>query len=130
MRRIGPLTSAEEGIIAGTMIAIAITASGAASDWFGGTSPLASRLHADVMQNVAGMDHDKVNNLLQTLSKKIEDLAAKSGDTKIMLNQQLFPAVYNLETLKPKQEYLEAVKRSVDIMKECGVPISDSLKLD
>ena len=125
-----PISGHEEGIIAGTMIAIAITASGAASDWFGGTSPLASRLHADVMKNVAGMDRDKVNNLLQTLSKKIGDMAAKLVDSKITLNQQLFSAVYDIETLKPKQEYVDAVKRSVDIMKECGVPISDSLILD
>ena len=124
------VASHEEGIIAGTMIAIAVTASGGALDWYGGSSPLVSRVHADVMKNVAGMEADKVNDMLQALSKKIEDIAAQTGESKLTFNEQLCGAVYNLETLKPKPEHLAAVKSSVEMMKACGVPVSDDLLLD
>lgn len=125
-----PVSSYEEGIIGGVMMAIIITASGAAINWFGGSTPITNRIHADVMRGIAGEDTNTVKNTLQKLSEKIDGMVKSGSGSKLSFNDQLFPAVYNIETLKPLPQYLDAVKRSVVIMKECGVPISDNLALD
>lgn len=124
------LRSYEEGIIGGVMAAMVITASGAAFNWYGGTTPLTCRIHAEVMRNIAGMDSAKVNEMLQKLSKKIDEIVKKGSEKMLTFGDILLPAVYDLTTLKPKSEYLDAIKSSVESLKECGVPISDSLNLD
>ena len=38
---------------------------------------------------------------------------------------QLFGNIYDLQTVKPKPEYVAAVQRSIDALRECGVPVSE-----
>jgi len=43
---------------------------------------------------------------------------------------QLFFSIYDLQTLEPKPEYKAAAENAVRLMREAGVPLSDSLSLD
>jgi len=120
----------EEAIITGVMVAMMLTTSGGAIDWFTGTSPLTARLHHDVMTNVATMRRDEMNELLnRVLEKKAEIVAAHEGE-QLPFPLQLFGNIYDLQTVRPKPEYVAAVQRSIDALRECGVPVSEGLSLD
>lgn len=123
------ISSQEEGIIGGVMLAITTTACGAALNECGGTTLQTYRIHADVMKGIAGMDKESVNKMLQKLSAKVDEMIAAADGHKLSYYEQTVPSVYNLETLEPKPEYLNACKRAIEILEECGVPISDKLVL-
>lgn len=123
------VTSFEEAIVAGMGIVLATTASGAALNWFSGSSPLTARLHADVMKNIAGMSQEEVSPMINNILNKVAEMS-EGKEANLPFGKQLFPATYDIETLKPHQDYLDAVKRAAEILKECGVPVSDTLVLD
>lgn len=124
------VTCYEEAIIAGVAIAITTTASGATIDWFAGSSPLTARIQAEVNKNIAGLPADKINVMINNILKKIDEIVVEKGEALLPFTKQTFPAIYNNETLKPNQDYLEAVVRAVDMLKDCRVPITDALVLD
>lgn len=123
-------TCHEEAILGSIAIALTGIASGMAIQWFSGTTPLTARLHDEVSNNVSGIEPEKVNRMLDNILVKITELQTKYAGNVLPLNKRIFPAVYDIETLKPHPDYLEAVKNSVEMLKECGVPITDALVLD
>ena len=58
-----------------------------------------------------------------------EIVAAHEGE-QLPFPLQLFGNIYDLQTVKPKPEYVAAVQRSIDALRECGVPVSEELSLD
>lgn len=121
----------EEAIVAGVAIAVVCTASGMGIDWFAGSSPLTARIHAEVNKNIAGMEPEQINVILNNLLAKVDEIAAAKGpDAVVPFPAQLFPAIYNMETLEPQPYYLAAAKNAVEMLKECGVPVTDALVLD
>lgn len=123
-------TCHEEAILGGFAIALVGIASGMAIHWFSGSSPLTARMHDEVARNVAGMEPEKVNRMLDKILEKITQLQETHAGNVLPLNKRIFPAIYDIETLKPHDDYLEAVKNSVQMLKDCGVPITDALVLD
>ena len=98
--------------------------------WFSGSTPLTARIHNEMANNISGMEPEKVNRMLDNILDKIFALQAEHPGVAIPLGQRTFPATYDYTTLKPHPDYLEAVRNSVEMLKEYGVPISDALVLD
>lgn len=120
----------EEAIIAATMIAVVGAASGAAVNWLTGTSPLTARIQHEAMKGVCGMAVEAVEPIVHSMLALIDRVKAEHADQTVPFPQQLFFAVYDMQTLTPRPAYLTAAKNSVSLMREAGVPISASLSLD
>ena len=123
-------TCHEEAIIAGTLIAMVSTASGAAVNWLTGTSPLSVRIQDEAMRNVAGMSAAEVEPIIHNLLDLIKKIQDEHAGETCPFDQQLFFAIYDLQTLQPKPEYKAAAERAVAMMREAGLPLSDKLSLD
>ena len=123
-------TCYEEAIIAGTMIAVAATASGAAVNWLTGTTPLTARLQDDVMKNVSAMSREEADSIIKNMLALIEKVQKEHEGETCPFPQQLFFSVYDLGTLEPKPEYKAAIESAVAMMKEAGVPISEGFTLE
>lgn len=124
-----PTGSIEEMILVNVSILITYTVSGAALDWVGGGTPLTCRLHAEVMKNVAAMDRETATGLIKKVTAKADELAAQTTQP-MGREQMMFPAIYDMQTLKPRPHYVQTVRNAVEMLKECGVPITDALVLD
>lgn len=123
-------TCHEEAIIAGTLIAIVSAASGAAVNWLTGTSPLSVRIQDDAMHAVASMSLEEVNELVHKMLDLIKRVQDEHAGQTCPFPAQLFFSIYDLQTLEPKPEYKAAAENAVRLMREAGVPLSDSLSLD
>ena len=120
-------TCHEEAIVAGTLVAVVGTASGVAANWLTGTSPLTARIHDEAMHAVAGMKAEEVEPIIHNMLAVIDRLQKEHAGEKMPFPQQLFFSIYDLKTLEPKPEYLEAVKHAVELMKEAGLPLSEGV---
>lgn len=123
-------TCHEEAIIAAALIALVSAASGTAINWFAGTSPLTVRIHDDIMKNVVNMDSSEVEPIIHNMLDLLAKVQADHEGEKMPFPAQLFFSIYDLKTLEPKPEYKAAVENAVSLMREAGVPLSDSLSLD
>ena len=123
-------TCHEEAIIAGALIAIVTTASGAAVNWLTGTTPLSARLQNDIMKNVSGMSAKEVDGIVKNMLALIEKVQKEHEGQALPFPEQLFFAVYDLKTLEPKPEYKAAIENAIALMKEAGVPVSADLTMD
>ena len=123
-------TCHEEAIVAGTLIAIVATASGAAVNWLTGTSPLSVRIQDDAMHGVAGMPAAEVEPIIHNLLDLLAKIQAEHEGQTCPFPNQLFFSVYDLKTLEPKADYKSAAERAVSMMREAGVPFSDELTLN
>ncbi len=113
--------SQEEDICRTAALAMILTASGGAYNWASGKNPEDTRIQHEVMQETAGLSRDKVNNLLNNLCDKIEDMV-KDGNTPINTAHAFqFPLVYDINTGKPKQKYLDGCNQARKILVDVGV---------
>ncbi len=124
----GPVHSKEENLIRSIAVAITLTASGGAYNWGSGGTPEEFHIHEEIMNNVAGMEADKANELVLSLSKYLEEEDAKEGEL-VPFSAMFFPNKYDVQTVKPKPEYLNQCKRVVDTVAKLGVPITDKLAI-
>ncbi|WP_418791984.1 monomethylamine:corrinoid methyltransferase [Phosphitispora sp. TUW77] len=124
-----PVFSREEHIIRGVAMAVVMTACGGGYSWGAGNSGKSSRIHYDVMGNVAPMSRDKVNVVLNAVSKQLEEMDA-AGGTKLLYNDLTFRNNYDLTTLKALPVHLDSCKKACEIMAGLGVPISNDLVID
>lgn len=122
--------SVEETLLRGAVVAITLTASGCAYNWGAGTNGITARIQHDVMKNIAGMSREKVNGILNALSVKLEEMDSAGGGNPVSFGTLAFPLLYDVETIKPKPEYVTQCKNVVEILAAHGVPISDTLSLD
>lgn len=118
--------SKEENTIRSIAVAVTLTASGGAYNWGAGGTPEEVRIHREVMGNVAGMSRDRVNEIACSLSSLLEDMDG-AGGTPIGFNDMIFPTKYDIQSVKPRPEYLDQCKRVVDMVAKRGVPITDQL---
>lgn len=123
-------TCMEEGIIAGTLIAVVAAASGAAVNWLTGTSPLSVRIQDDAMKQVSGMSKEEVEPLVHKLLNLLTKVQGDHEGQTCPFPQQLFFSIYDLQTLEPKEEYKTAVENAVALMREAGFPLSETLCLE
>ena len=122
-------TCFEEGLVAGSLIATVITASGAAINWLTGTSPLSARIQNAVTEGVCGMGIEEADKVAWSLAGVIETLQKERAGGALPLPAQLFFSVYDIPTLSPKPEYKAACENAVALMKAAGAPISESLTI-
>lgn len=121
--------SMEESLLRSATVAVALTASGCAYNWGAGSNGLTNRIQHDVMKNIAGMSREKVITILNNLSLKLEEMD-QAGGTPITFNDTVFPSIYDVDTIKPKPQYVKQCHNTVELLAAAGVPISDSLSLD
>lgn len=120
----------EEGIIAGTLIAIVSAASSAAVNWLTGTSPLTARIQDDAMRNISSMKLNEVEPIVHNMLDLLAKVQKEHEGQQCPFPQQLFFSIYDMKTLEPKSDYKNAVENAVALMREAGVPLSSSLSLE
>lgn len=125
----GPAFSIEESIIRGIAMAVTLTTSSGAYNWGSGNDGLMVRVQADVMKQVAPLTGQKANELLQSISKLLDEMVQTGGDP-LPFRARSFPNIYDIKTVEPKPEYVTQVKRAVEMLAKAGVPFSNNLVLD
>lgn len=123
-------TCYEEGIIAGTLIAVVAAASGAAVNWLTGTSPLTVRIHDDAMRAVSAMSREEAETVVHSLLDLLKQVQEEHAGETCPFPNQLFFSIYDLQTLEPKAAYKAACENAVNLMRKAGLPLSDTLSLD
>lgn len=125
----GPVFSMEEAIIRGVAMAVTLTTCSGAYNWCSGIDGITARVHADVMEQVAPITGQKANELLQSISRLLDELV-QAGGNPLSFNERAFPYRYDIEKVEPKPEYVDQVKRAVEMLAKAGVPFSSNLVLD
>lgn len=124
----GPVFSNEENLIRSLAVAVTLTASGGAYNWGAGQTPEEYRVHREVQANVAGMSLEEANKIACSLSSLLEEME-KAGGTPVAFHEMIFPTKYDIQTVKPKPEFVDRCNRVVDMIAKQGVPISDGFKI-
>ncbi|MBI3977001.1 MAG: monomethylamine:corrinoid methyltransferase, partial [Chloroflexi bacterium] len=104
--------------------AISATASGMAYCWIGGTTGLEVRITGEILNGVAGMPRDKVNDLVNRIMAKVDELMEQIPAS---ATAKLFPDLYDIKTVRPKPEYAALCSRATEKLAELGVPLSSRL---
>lgn len=125
----GPVFSVEERLVRNMAMAASLTLAGGGYNWGLGGDGLEARLQADLMKNLAPITGDKANEILQNISRLIDEMI-EGGGTLLDFNAQIFPTRYDLETVKPLPEYTAKMKKVAEMLREVGVPLSSDLNLD
>ncbi|WP_418791290.1 monomethylamine:corrinoid methyltransferase [Phosphitispora sp. TUW77] len=125
----GPIFSMPEQVIRGVVMAVVMTACGGGYSWGAGLSGISTRIHHDVMTNVAPLSRDKVNVMLEAISKKLDEMDAAGGE-RIAWNDTSFPNNYDVATVKPKPHHVDDCKQAAEILAGAGIPVSKNLVLD
>ncbi|WP_418791592.1 monomethylamine:corrinoid methyltransferase [Phosphitispora sp. TUW77] len=130
----GPVFSKEEPVVRGIAMAIVMTACGGGYTWAAGNSGITARLHKDVMTNVAPLSRDKVNVMLEAISKKLEEMDQPGGE-RLPWSELGFHTRYDISEykggpVKPQQKHIDDVKKGAEILASLGVPVSKDLELD
>lgn len=113
----GVLANTPFTLLQAVSMAALYTASGMSYCWIAGNTGIEAVYAGEVMEAVAGMPRDKANRLIDAIMKKTEEYAGE-----VKGNTTKFPGVYDLETVKPKQEYLDILERAKEELARCGVP--------
>ncbi|MCP4595991.1 monomethylamine:corrinoid methyltransferase [Neptuniibacter sp.] len=106
------------GLLQSTAQAIANTASGLEYLWIGGFTGLEARYLGEAMDAVAGMPRNKASALVSTIMAQVE---TKFGD-EVKVKSSYFAELYDVETVQPKTEYADALKRAKEELARLGVP--------
>ncbi|CAB1368335.1 monomethylamine:corrinoid methyltransferase [Denitratisoma oestradiolicum] len=99
--------------------AVVYVASGLSYAWISGHTGLEARLIGEMMDVLAGYPADKANELGLRILARVEEEAAKLPETR---KQRPFPEVYDLDTVKPKQDYETGCLRMRDELHKLGMP--------
>ena len=79
------------------------------------------------MRNISAMDRKEVDAIVHNVLDLLDKVQKEHEGQTCPFTDQLFFAVYDLQTLEPKSAYKAALDNAVAMMKEAGVPISDGL---
>ncbi len=109
-----------EGFIQTVLQAIAYTASGLGYAWIAGGSGFETARLGDVMDAAAGMSMEKANQITLKMLKKFDEKAKAIGT--IPDGPAEFQEIYDLETVKPKEDFLDAFNRIRDELADLGMP--------
>ncbi len=93
------------------------SASGMAYCWTAGWTGIEARYVGEVLKAVAGMPRDKANELILAIMRKTDEHVSE-----VKGNTARFPDVYDIETVKPKQEFIDILERAKEELAEVGVP--------
>ncbi len=107
----------EEALIHGTATALLNSASGMSYLWVAGPSGMDARLIGEGMQVTAGMDREKINDLIQKMMTVMDETEPKEMRFDIP-----FTDMYDLETVKPKPEYEKMLMNAKDRLARLGMP--------
>ncbi len=107
----------ENQVIHGAAMGIQSAASGMSYCWIAGGSGLDSRLIGEAMDVCAGMERQKVNELVGKIMVHVDATTAKE-----MPEAVLFPEMYDAETVKPRPEYEATMMRAKEKLAGFGVP--------
>jgi hypothetical protein len=104
------------GYCQGAAIAVSNTANGFVYAWIAGGCGPEARLFGEVMNAVAGMRRDRADELANRL------LAASDERAEAGLEAREFVDVYDLETARPRPEFLDDLARARETLAGLGVP--------
>lgn len=107
----------ENQVIHGAAMGIQSTASGLAYCWIAGGTGLDARLIGEAMDACAGMDREKVNELVERIMVHVDATTPKEMPAAV-----LFPEMYDPETVKPYPDYEATMLRAKDKLATFGVP--------
>ena len=109
-----------EGFFQSVLQAIAFTASGLGYAWIAGGSGFESAKVGEVMDATAGMKKEKANRIVQQMLKKFDEKVKAIGT--IPDGPADIQDIYDLETVKPREDYLDAFYRIRDELVDLGMP--------
>ncbi|MFO8011527.1 MAG: monomethylamine:corrinoid methyltransferase [Dehalococcoidia bacterium] len=98
-------------------MAALFSASGMAYCWTAGWTGIEARYVGEVLRAVAGMPREKANELILSIMRKTDEHVKE-----VKGNTARFPDVYDIETAKPKQEFIDILERAKGELAEAGVP--------
>ena len=107
----------ENQVIHAAAMGIQSAASGLAYCWIAGGSALDARLVGEAMDVCAGMDRQKVNELVEKIM-----VHADATTPKEMPAAVLFPEMYDPDTVKPLPEYEATMMRAKEKLASFGIP--------
>jgi len=97
--------------------AILYSACGMTYAWIGGTTGFEASVVGEAMNVTAGMEPDKVNDLVKRILAEIDKIERVE-----MMFSVPFLELYDLKTMKPKPDYERLVLDSKDELARLGVP--------
>ncbi|MFO8010482.1 MAG: monomethylamine:corrinoid methyltransferase [Dehalococcoidia bacterium] len=106
-------------LLQGAAMVALYTASGYTYGWICGNTGIEARYLGEVMRKMAGMERGKANEVIKAIMKAMESHAGE-----VKGNTTRFNEVYDLDTVQPKQEYIDYLERAKEEMAGCGVPLN------
>lgn len=106
----------ENQVIHGAAMGIQSAASGLSYCWIAGATGLDARLIGEAMDACAGMERQKVNELVERIMVHVDETTPKEAPL------PFFPEMYNIETVTPWPEYEATMLRAKDELARFGVP--------
>lgn len=107
----------EEQLIQATANVLVNTASSMSYLWIAGPSGIDARFIIEAMKATAGMEREKVNDLVQEMMTIMDKTQPKEFKFQIP-----FPDMYDLKTVQPFPEYEALLLRAKDRLAGIGVP--------
>lgn len=98
-------------------MAALFSASGMSYAWTAGWTGVEARYVGEVLKAMAGMPRDKANDLILGIMKKTAEYAPE-----VKGNTAKFPDVYDVDTVQPKQQFIDILERAKDELAKLGVP--------
>lgn len=98
-------------------MAAAFSASGMAYCWTAGWTGIEARYVGEVLRAMAGMPREKAIPVILAILRKTEEHAGE-----VKGNTARFPDVYDVDTVKPKQRFVDILERAKAELAACGVP--------
>lgn len=98
-------------------MAALFSASGMAYCWTAGWTGIEARYVGEVLKAVAGMPREKANELILAMMRKTDEYAGE-----VKGNTAKFPEVYDIDTVQPKQKFVDIMERAKEELSCAGVP--------
>ena len=98
-------------------MATLFSASGMAYCWTAGWTGIEARYVGEALQAVAGMPREKANELVLAIMRKTDEHSSE-----VKGNTAKFPDVYDIDTVQPKQSFIDLMERAKEELALAGVP--------
>lgn len=115
----GVLAKTPYTLLQGAAMVAQYTASGYTYGWICGNTGIEARYLGEVMRAMAGMERQKANDVIRKIMHAMESHAGE-----VKGNTTRFTEVYDLETVQPKQWYVDYLERAKEELAGCGVPFA------
>ncbi len=104
-------------LLQGAAMVALYTASGYTYGWICGNTGIEARYLGEVMKGMASIERQKTNEVITSIMKAMESHAGE-----VKGNTTKFIEMYDLDTVQPKQEYVDYLERAKEELAKCGVP--------